>query len=126
MKGIQVVNRLKDILPKYTNDFSTIINASSLTRAGSTITCATATNHNLLTGNYVTIKGAKEPIALSTITFSNGIATATALTDHKLSDPSLFSPQILPIKIVPSLGAVSIGCHFILDPPAMASNGLHP
>jgi len=99
MKGIQVVNRLKDILPKYTNDFSTIINASSLTRAGSTITCATATNHNLLTGNYVTIKGAKEPIALSTITFSNGIATATALTDHKLSDPSLFAPQILPIKI---------------------------
>lgn len=99
MKAIQVVNRLKDILPKYTNDFSTIINVSSLTRAGSTITCTTATAHNLSTGNYATIKGAKEPIALSTITFSNGIATATALTDHKLSDPSLFSPQLLPVKI---------------------------
>ena len=99
MKGVQVVNRLKNILPKYTNDFSSIVNASSLTRASSTITCTTATNHNLLTGYYVTIKGAKEPIALSTITFANGIATATALTDHKLSDPSLFAPQILPINI---------------------------
>lgn len=99
MRMIQVVNRLKEILPKYTDDFSTIINVSSLTRSGSVITCATATAHNLSTGNYVTIRGAKEPIALSGITFSNGLATATALTDHKLSDPSLFSPQFLPVYI---------------------------
>lgn len=99
MKAIQVVNRLKDILPKYTNDFSTIINVSSLTRAGSTITCTTATAHNLETGNYATIRGAKEPIAITTITFSNGIATATCPLDHKLSDPSLFSPANLPLYV---------------------------
>jgi len=43
MKGVYIVNRLKEILPKYTDDFSTIINVSSLTRSGTTITCTTAT-----------------------------------------------------------------------------------
>lgn len=99
MKAIQIVNRLKEILPKYTDDFSTITNVSSLARSGTTITCTTATAHNMETGNYATIKGAKEPIALSGITFADGVATATALTDHKLSDPSLFSPANLPVRI---------------------------
>lgn len=99
MKAVQVVNRLKEILPKYTDDFSTILSVSSLTRSGSTITCTTTTAHGLSTGNYATIRGAKEPIALSTITFSNGIATATAASDHKLSDPSLYSPANLPLYV---------------------------
>lgn len=99
MRAVYVVNRLKEILPKYTDDFSTILSVSSLTRSSTTITCTTSTNHGLTTGNYVTIRGAKEPIALSGITFSNGIATATSLTDHKLSDPSLFSTENLPLYI---------------------------
>lgn len=99
MKAIKIVNRLKEILPKYTDDFSTILNVSSLSRVSTTITCITTTAHGLSNNDYITIRGAKEPIALSTITFSNGIATATALTDHKLSDPSLFSPENLPISI---------------------------
>jgi hypothetical protein len=99
MKAIYVVNRLKDILPKYTDDFSTILNVSSLTRSTTTITCTTATNHGLTTGDYITIRGAKEPIALTNITFSNGIATATTPTDNKLSDPSLFSPANLPLYV---------------------------
>lgn len=99
MKAIRIVNRLKEILPKYTDDFSTILNVSSLTRASTIITCTTTAAHGLSNNDYITIRGAKEPIALSTITFSNGIATATALTDHKLSDPSLFSLDNLPLYV---------------------------
>jgi hypothetical protein len=99
MKAIHIVNRLKEIFSKYTEDFSTILNISSLVRSGSTITCTTSLNHNLTSNDYVTIKGAKEPIQLSEIKCSNGIATAITLTDHKLSDPSLFSPENLPLYI---------------------------
>jgi hypothetical protein len=99
MRAVYVVNRLKEELPKFTDDFSTILSVSSLTRSSTTITCTTSTAHGLTTGNYVTIRGAKEPIALSTITFSNGIATATSSTDHKLSDPSLFSLENLPLYV---------------------------
>lgn len=99
MKAIYIVNRLKEILSKYTDDFSTILNVSTLVRVGSTITCTTSTNHNLTNNDYITVKGAKEPILLSGITFSGGVATATALSDHDLSDPSLFSPENLPLYI---------------------------
>lgn len=99
MRAVYVANRLKEILPKYTDDFSTILSASSLTRSSTTVTCTTSVNHNLTTGDYVTVRGAKEPIALDEITFSDGIATATSLTDHKLSDPSLYSPENLPLYI---------------------------
>ena len=99
MRAVYVVNRLKEELPKFTDDFSTILSVSSLTRSSTTITCITSAAHNLTTGNYVTIRGAKEPIALNTITFSNGIATATSLTDHKLSDPSRYSLENLPLYV---------------------------
>jgi hypothetical protein len=99
MKGVYIVNRLKEILPKYTDDFSTILNVSTLTRSGTTITCTSATAHGLSNNDYVTIRGAKKPIALSSITFLNGIATATASTDHELSDPSLYSPANLPLYV---------------------------
>lgn len=99
MKAIYIVNRLKEIFSKYTDDFSTILNVASLVRSGTTITCTTTANHNLTSNDYITIKGAKEPIALSTITYASGIATATSLTDHKLSDPSLFSPENLPLYV---------------------------
>lgn len=99
MRAVYVVNRLKEELPKFTDDFSTILSVSSLTRSGATITCTTSSSHNLSTNSYLTIRGAKEPITLSGITFSNGIATATSLTDHKLSDPSLYSPENLPLYV---------------------------
>lgn len=99
MKAVDIVNRLKQILPKHTDDFSTIIGVSSLTRSGTTITCITSTAHGLATNDYITIRGAKKPIALSGITFANGIATATSIASNELSDPSLYSPANLPLYI---------------------------
>lgn len=173
MKAVDVVNRLKEILPKFTDDFSDISTITSLTRASTTITCthvvssisilsiirsgttatvttvsdhglstsssvtisgATQTDYNitaaitvtstttftytvagspatpatgtivaqpvvLVSGNYVTIRGAKEPIALTSITRVDGIVTVTSATDHKLSDPSLYSLDQLPLYV---------------------------
>ena len=97
MKAIEIVNRLKEVLPKYTEDFNTSISISSLTKSGSTITCTTATAHGLLTNDYITIRGAKEPISLTLITFVDNVATATSSTDNKLIKPSQFSKSYVEI-----------------------------
>jgi hypothetical protein len=99
MKAIDVVNRLKEILPSFTDDFSDIKSISSLTRSGGTITATTSSAHNLATGNYVTIRGAKKPITLVSLTRVGNIVTATSSTDHELSDPSLFSLENLPLYV---------------------------
>jgi hypothetical protein len=96
MKGVDIVNRLKEILPKYTEDFSEMISILSLTRSGSTVTATTSANHNLSNGNYVTIKGAKEQITITSMVYADGIMTVTTATDHKLSDPSLYSNDSKP------------------------------
>jgi len=56
MKAVRIVNRLKEVLPNYTDDFSTILNVSSLSRVSTTITCTTATVHGLSNNDYITIK----------------------------------------------------------------------
>ncbi len=98
MKGQEVVDRLKQVLPLYTDDFSNIVSVTSLTRSGSTIT-ANAPSHGLTTNDYVVIRGAKEPIALTSITRIGNIATVTSSIDHKLSDPSKYSRPQLPLYI---------------------------
>lgn len=99
MEVVDIVNRLKEVIGKYTDDFNDIIDISSLTRVGALATAVTSTAHGRSTGDYVTIKGAKNPIAIDTITRDGNIATVTTLTDHKLSDPSLYSPNQLPLYV---------------------------
>lgn len=50
MKITDVVNQLKAVIPKYTDDFSTVLSVSSLARSGSTVTATTTTPHGL--NNY--------------------------------------------------------------------------
>jgi len=99
MQAIDVVNRLKEILPSFTDDFSDIKSVSSLTQSSGIITATTLSAHNLATGNYITVRGAKKPIALVSLTRVGNIVTATSLTDHELSDPSLFSLENLPLYV---------------------------
>lgn len=47
MKITDIVNQLKAVIPKYTNDFSTVLSVSSLTRSGSIVTATTTTPHGL-------------------------------------------------------------------------------
>lgn len=99
MKGSSVINRLKEVLPKYTDGFSDIISLTSLTRTATTITATSSTAHGLKTGNYITIKGAKEPITITALVRAGNIVTVTTATDHKLSDPSLYGNEHLPLMI---------------------------
>lgn len=94
-----IVNRLRAKIGQFTDDFSDIQAISTLTQSSGTITATTATNHNLTTGDYILIRGAKEPISLSSLTRSGSIVTAVAATDSKLIDPSAYGSQQLPIYI---------------------------
>ena len=98
MRGQEIVDRLKQVLPLYTDDFSSIVNINFLSRSGSVIT-ANAPSHGLVTNDYVVIKGAKEPILLNSITRIDNVATVTTSTDHKLSDPSKYASTQLPLYI---------------------------
>jgi hypothetical protein len=98
MQAIDVVNKLKEIVGLYTDDFSDVSSLTSLTRSGSTIT-AVKTAHGLTTGDYLTIRGAKEPIALTSISRVDNIGTVVSAIDHKLSDPSLYSPAQRPLYV---------------------------
>jgi len=99
MKASSIVNRIKAVLATYTEGFSNLIDINTLTCATTTITANTINPHGLNTGDYVTIKGAKEPITLTTLTRSDNIVTAVSATDHKLIDPSKYSAQWLPIMV---------------------------
>ena len=99
MQVVDIVDRLKEVIGKYTNDFSDIVDVSALSASGATITATTATPHGRITGNYVTIKGAKEPIAIASITRVGTIMTVITATDHKLTDPSLYNSSQLPLYV---------------------------
>lgn len=97
--GEQIANRLKQVLPKYTDDFSDILGISSLSRSGSTITAVSASAHGLSTGEYVMVRGAKEPITLTSLTRDGSVVTAVTSTSHKLTDPSKYAPQYRPLYV---------------------------
>jgi hypothetical protein len=74
MKPSDIINQLRAVLPKYTNKFSgEEFSIISLTSTGTTAT-ANATNHGLTTNDYVSIKGAKIPIVVESLTRYQDIA----------------------------------------------------
>ena len=87
MKGADIVNQLKSLLPVYTSDFTDELSISSLTRNGSTITAITDEPHGLSKNDNVTIAGAKEPITITSLTRSGNLVTVICLTNHKLPPP---------------------------------------
>ena len=99
MQGSDITNRLKEVLPKYTDEFSDIIDVTSLTRSGTTITAVTASAHSLTTGDYMTIRGALDPVTITSLDRIDNVVTVVTTTKHKLSDPSLYAPSQLPILV---------------------------
>lgn len=96
MKGADIANQLKGLLPNYTDDFNDKFTITSLTRSGSTVTAVTSTAHGGTTGDNVTIKGAKEPINIISLTRSGDIVTATCSVAHKLPNPSNMLARDIP------------------------------
>lgn len=91
MQSVDIVNRLIEVISNYTDDFNTSFNVSSLTSSGTTATCVTDSAHGLTTGDYVTIKGATNPITITSLTRSGNIATAVTSEATQLSDPSKYA-----------------------------------
>ncbi len=94
MQASSIVNRLKEVVGKSTDDFTDILGASSLTSSGNIATCTTTTNHDLVTGDYITIRGATNPITLPSLTRAGSIVTAIALEATTLVDPSRYDVNL--------------------------------
>ncbi len=87
MKGEDIANQLKSLLPSLTNDFTDQISITSLTRSGTTVTAVTDTVHGLADEADTTIAGAKEPINITSLTRDGSTVTAICDVNHKLPDP---------------------------------------
>ncbi len=85
MKFKYIYDQLITYLPLKTDLFSNIIAVSSFAYAASTVTVTTATAHGLITGNIVTVKGALEQNQITSLTSSDGVATAVTTNNHDLT-----------------------------------------
>lgn len=94
MQALEIVDRLKDVVGKYTDSFSQIITATSLTRSGTTATCITTTDHGLATNDYVTIRGATNPVIITSLTRVDNVVTAVASEATQLIDPSKYTAAL--------------------------------
>jgi len=81
MKIQDIVFQLQSVLPTQTDLFNTTVSIISLTRSGSIVTATTSGAHNLVTGNYANIVGAKEPVSIISMTRRDDIVTV--ITNEK-------------------------------------------
>lgn len=86
MKGSDVISRLVQQLPLYTDFFTPKFTITSLMRSGGTVTGVTDVAHGITTGNVVVITGAKSPITITSLTQVDGIATAVTSANHDLTE----------------------------------------
>lgn len=86
MKASDIIKQLQLVLPNVTDLFSDSISITSLTRSGTTVTATTAAVHGRATSDVVIVSGAKSPITISSLTFSDGIATAITSSSHDLTE----------------------------------------
>lgn len=86
MKAADVIKQLSTILPRLSNDFTTEVQVTLLSRVGSLVTAVTSTPHNLATGNSVTISGALIQNEITSLTRVGDIATAITIGPHDLTE----------------------------------------
>lgn len=78
-----LLNQLKKVLPKQTDEFTTSLDVS-LTRSGSVVTGTTTAAHGLKPNDYVVMNGAKTPILIDSLTRIGNYAIALTNTPHSL------------------------------------------
>ena len=89
-----IINHTKSILPLFTDEFTSNVSISSITKAASVVTVNTSSNHGLSVGDKALVAGVKTNISMTTITTdiptissvtsSKTIATVTTATNHYL------------------------------------------
>ena len=84
MQNQEIINQLKAVLPRFTDDFTSNFAITSLTRSGSVITANTSSAHGLIIGDKPLIKGAKTPITIDSLTRVGVYATAITASDYSL------------------------------------------
>lgn len=87
MRAQDIVNRLAQRMPLYTDGFSTSQAIASITTAGAVATVTTATPHGIVEGQHVAITGAQAPVQIDAASYVRTGSTATFLTlqDHDLT-----------------------------------------
>jgi len=95
IKSETIIQQLQGTLPFYTDYFSEkVLNVSSLSISGTTVTAVTDTAHGLTTGERVAIKNAKTVINIDSMIFTpntgisatGGVVTVTTLTNHDFTE----------------------------------------
>ena len=95
IKAQTIIQQLQAVLPLHTTLFNkNTFSVTSLTISGSTVTATTSVAHELTTNDLVTIKDAKTPIDVSTLTFvanvgignTGGVVTAITSTNHDFTE----------------------------------------
>lgn len=86
MKASDVITKMVEELPFYTDLFTPKLNIISLTRSGATVTAQTSAAHGLTTNDLIIMTGAKTPIAISSLSQVDGVATAVTAADHDLTE----------------------------------------
>ncbi len=86
MKAYDIINQLFVSLPSQTSLFSDSVSITSLSKVGTTVTAVSTAPHGLTTGKYVYIGGASRKTPVSTLTSSNGVATAATSVAHDLTE----------------------------------------
>jgi hypothetical protein len=85
MKALDVINRLKQVVPRHTGLFCDEINVYTLSFSGGIVTCTCAVAHELTEGEEIFISGALTPITINSITRVGSLATAITNSNHDLT-----------------------------------------
>lgn len=87
MKAQDVVDKLAESVPLYTDGFSDALDILSISVSGTTATATTSAAHGLAEGQDVSILGADAPVQIDTAAFVRVGSTATfeTLQDHDLT-----------------------------------------
>ena len=82
-----IVNRLSERVPLYTDGFSASVGVTGITVSGTTATCTTDAAHNLVEGQNVAVLHVDAPVQIDVGTYLRTGSTATfeTLQDHDLT-----------------------------------------
>lgn len=85
MNTEDIIFKLQSRLPEKSPYFSDRLDIASITLAGSTVTVATAIDHNLNTGDLVLMGGVLSPVEIDSFVVGATETTITTVTDHDLT-----------------------------------------
>lgn len=92
MKASDIIKQLRAVAPRHTDKFSSTLSVTTLSRSGATVSVLSA-GHGLVTGNYVTVKGAYEQNPVSIVS-TDGVATVTTTNNHDLTEIGAYAGKV--------------------------------